>query len=427
LTIQAYPGETPVFVNGDRPFIAECDYLRVEGLHFQNGKSISIRGLDRTTIQVVNNTFTGSGYGWSTISTHGDNILLEGNTCDIEGNTVGTQGHCYYISHGTNITVRHNVATGMTGYGIHVFDQRRSEDPPDFERLIKDVIIEGNVCSHSKERAGIILAAYDHARIENVLIRNNVVFSNTTNGIVVRSDSKDVYVYNNTVYGNDGDGISINYGGMADGTIDGIVIRNNLLDTSGHGTVYHVNNAVDEPTVSLDHNLYWPGPPNLNHVSDAHPVTGDPQFVDPAGQDFHLLSASPAIDAGVTITQVTDDLDSNPRPLGSAYDIGAYEYVPTLILSGTPADRAIHLTWTVNTTLPVTSTWRLAYDGPTGDQPSPITGIISPTRAYPLTGLTNYTFYTVTLNAMLASAPFLTDTVRVMPTDIFVYLPLVLR
>ena len=61
--------------------------------------------------------------------------------------------------------------------------------------------------------------------------------------------------------------------------------------------------------------------------------------------------------------------------------------------------------------------------------------IISPTRACSLTGLTNYTWYTVTLNAMLAlslpngleSAPFLTDTVRVMPTDVFIYLPLVCK
>jgi len=41
--------------------------------------------------------------------------------------------------------------------------------------------------------------------------------------------------------------------------------------------------------------------------------------------------------------------------------------------------------------------------------------------------LTNYARYTVTLNAMLDTAPFLTDTVHIMPTDIFVYLPLVIR
>ena len=75
----------------------------------------------------------------------------------------------------------------------------------------------------------------------------------------------------------------------------------------------------------------------------------------------------------------------------------------------------------------MTSTWQIDYDGPTGDPPSPITGIISPTRAYTLTALTNYVWYTVTLNAMLDSMPFLTDTVAAMPTDLFVYLPLVLK
>ena len=96
-----------------------------------------------------------------------------------------------------------------------------------------------------------------------------------------------------------------------------------------------------------------------------------------------------------------------------------------LTLLGAPADQSIHLHWDVSSSLPLTSTWRLVYDGLPGDQPSPLTGIVSATRAYTLTGLTNYTWYTVTLNALLDSTPFLTDTVRVMPTDIFVYLPLV--
>jgi hypothetical protein len=109
------------------------------------------------------------------------------------------------------------------------------------------------------------------------------------------------------------------------------------------------------------------------------------------------------------------------------WDIGPYEAIPEVTLYGMPGNRTIYLRWAVNTTLPVTSTWRIAYEGPTGDPPSPITGILSPTRAYTLTGLTNYVWYTVTLNAMLDSTPFLTDTVRVMPTDRFVYLPLVMK
>jgi hypothetical protein len=72
----------------------------------------------------------------------------------------------------------------------------------------------------------------------------------------------------------------------------------------------------------------------------------------------------------------------------------------------------------------VTSTWTIDYEGPAAVPPSPITGIISPTRAYTLTGLTNYQWYTVTLTT---DPPLLTDTVTTMPTDHLMYLPLVAK
>jgi hypothetical protein len=100
---------------------------------------------------------------------------------------------------------------------------------------------------------------------------------------------------------------------------------------------------------------------------------------------------------------------------------------PGLELHGTPADETIHLSWNISGTLPTTITWHIEYYSQTVTSPMTVTDILSPTRAYTLTGLTNYQWYTVTLNAMLDSTPFLTDTVRVMPTDRFVYLPLVLR
>ena len=78
----------------------------------------------------------------------------------------------------------------------------------------------------------------------------------------------------------------------------------------------------------------------------------------------------------------------------------------------------------LNSDLPPGSTWRIIYDGPQGDQPSPITAIPHPTRAFTLTGLTNYEWYGVTLNAMDGANPILTDTVQMMPTDRMVYLPI---
>jgi hypothetical protein len=100
-----------------------------------------------------------------------------------------------------------------------------------------------------------------------------------------------------------------------------------------------------------------------------------------------------------------------------------------LVLSGTPADETIRLDWNVAawTYLPPTTTWQITYISQAGTLYPAITGIPSTTHAYSLTGLTNYQWYTVTLHAMVGNTSWLSDTVRVMPTSIFVYLPLVLK
>lgn len=109
---------------------------------------------------------------------------------------------------------------------------------------------------------------------------------------------------------------------------------------------------------------------------------------------------------------------------GDAPDFGAYESEPALTLQAAPGDQKITLNWTVNVTLPTTTTWTITYDGPAGLPPSPIAGLAEATRAYTLTGLTNYAWYTITL---ITDSPPLTDTVTTMPTDHLIALPLVER
>lgn len=54
-------------------------------------------------------------------------------------------------------------------------------------------------------------------------------------------------------------------------------------------------------------------------------LTGvNPQLVNPP-TDFHVFPGSPAINAGFTTADVTEDFDGVPRPQGIGYDIGAYE------------------------------------------------------------------------------------------------------
>jgi hypothetical protein len=52
-------------------------------------------------------------------------------------------------------------------------------------------------------------------------------------------------------------------------------------------------------------------------------------FVDPDNHDFRLKPGSCAVDRGATIPEVTHDFDGVKRPTGKAYDIGAFELIPS--------------------------------------------------------------------------------------------------
>jgi hypothetical protein len=53
--------------------------------------------------------------------------------------------------------------------------------------------------------------------------------------------------------------------------------------------------------------------------------SSDPLFVDPAHNNFHLQSASPARDAADPAATLAVDIDGEPRPQGAGRDMGAYE------------------------------------------------------------------------------------------------------
>jgi len=66
-------------------------------------------------------------------------------------------------------------------------------------------------------------------------------------------------------------------------------------------------------------------------VSDHNLIGGSNPFVGYTRFDYHLAPGSPAIHAGVTLgAPYNVDVDGNLRGAGSAWDIGAYEYVRRL-------------------------------------------------------------------------------------------------
>ncbi|HOT96889.1 MAG TPA: right-handed parallel beta-helix repeat-containing protein [bacterium] len=314
VTICAWPGETPVFNNSERGLIIDASYVRVQGLRFENGKPMyNTNWSGRSNhVEIIGNTFTGTA-GYAAIQLTGDDNLIAKNLIRLNGNNLGTQGHGIYVQEGSGNIIRENTISGMDGYGIHVYEEHRSEDPAGYRRLIKNIIVEKNVIFASRARSGIIVAAGADggpADIHDILIRWNTVFNNAGSGIVVQgwSPIAGIQICNNTLFGNKTGDIWII------GNVDSVQIINNVLCHSGRLT--HIGARENVRHLTVRRNLYYPVPKVIENTSDTEAVEGDPGFVNPGQNDFSLRPGSPAIDAG---------LDLGWPYAGSAPDLGALE------------------------------------------------------------------------------------------------------
>ncbi|GBE37036.1 hypothetical protein BMS3Bbin07_01194 [bacterium BMS3Bbin07] len=330
-TLEAYPGEEAV-IKDNSVKIYMTEYVRVKGLTFENG-SVGLNSYIKdgwtfpSHTEILDNKITGPQLRYNMIGVIGDDNLVEGNTIIITGGG-DSLDHGIYVMSGSRNIIRNNYISGSKGYGIHIYDEVKQGR----SGQIRDVVVEGNILTGSALSAGIIVATgnSNDPLAKNITIRNNIIYSNATRGISVRSNSQNVYIYNNTIYrnGEDGDGIRIAVCCGSLGSINGVTMKNNLIDI-GSSTGYHIKVGTSVSVVSnlvLEKNLYWPGPPALKSITDISPVAGNPLFVSPGTADFHFQFGSAAIDKGLTLTDVTTDREGITRPNGAAYDIGAYEY-----------------------------------------------------------------------------------------------------
>ena len=85
-------------------------------------------------------------------------------------------------------------------------------------------------------------------------------------------------------------------------------------------------------TVFQDYNLLFGNTnPTLGIISGGmHTIGGDPKFLNPAGDDYHIGLASAAIDAGTDVGVYTD-IDGQTRPHDAGFDIGFDEMLIHLL------------------------------------------------------------------------------------------------
>ena len=168
---------------------------------------------------------------------------------------------------------------------------------------------------------------------ENLVVRYCLAFNNLSSGIDARSSTTPLF-YNNTAYGNGGNGISTGAPGTC-GTFLANVSFQNEHDLYDAGT----------PALS-DYNCWGDG--NQVPGQDSHSISGDPRFADPDdpgveldlnaprfadAPGFHLQPGSPCIDAGFDLDlnlPAYDDAETSNSGGGwgpiDFFDMGAYEF-----------------------------------------------------------------------------------------------------
>jgi hypothetical protein len=140
----------------------------------------------------------------------------------------------------------------------------------------------------------------------NMQVYNNLAYGNGHFGMNV--DTTNSKVWNNTIWNNNLEG-QASRGGLRIKHSSCETVNNIIVNNAGNNQIYTKDGTAATGS-HVHHNL----------------LSGDPQFVNANAGDFRLKSSSPARDAGLTASFFSTDITGAHRPVGSAYDLGAYEF-----------------------------------------------------------------------------------------------------
>ena len=261
-----------------------------------------------------------------------------------------------------------------------------------------DFIIDGNVF-HDIGRTNVNWldhGLYLHG--SNYTIINNIFYNIPHGWSIQTADGlSNVLIANNT--------FAFPNGGGQDGQImlwntqSNLTIRDNIFYAPLNYAITRYTSSV--AGCSIDHNIVYGASSMMADASGCTLGTNqiglDPKFVNASSAplDFHVQAGGPGIDTGMNIAVVGSDFDLNVRPQGSSADIGAFEYVPPIIVSP-PAISGVFTSSVLPTSAVIN--W-------TTDQPSTSSvqyGLGSYTMSTP-TDATLVTQHSVTLSNLTAS------------------------
>lgn len=206
---------------------------------------------------------------------------------------------------------------------------------------VSDALVEDNVMNDARPDNGYVALnlTAQHVVVRNNLFVNTDAIANVVGYSMLPANFVDQIVFdNNTAYVSPAAGVDNTYPVYLiqhRNTTGSLTVENNIL-WSGMTSPSSTFLSTDQKATSVeveDHNLIYE--PNAkgslsNPGTGTGDVVGDPKFVSTdlsTSTAFQLSAGSAAIDVGAAIPTYQDFL-MMPRPVGSAWDIGAFEYTP---------------------------------------------------------------------------------------------------
>lgn len=291
---------------GSSAYTPACDNITIQDcvIHDSCGELIYVGGGGSEPAT----EYPGSGYPAHTNITISGNIIYNGGVYGGQGDGIDVKGGIY------NLTI-----TGNEIYNLTDAESRAIVLQGEIADTDQVILIEKNYIHDCANWYQAISLSNNWGGANGVTIRNNIIDTVDGEGIVVYTGdytSKNIYIYNNTVYGCELHGIRVDSGNTV--TVKNNVCYHNNSDgaqNTANGTMTQNNNA---------HNGTWAGT-STGNVSGIDAA----DFTNAASGDFTIPSDSALVDVGETIGTFSDDYAGGTRPSGAAWDIGAYEYEDT--------------------------------------------------------------------------------------------------
>ncbi len=253
------------------------------------------------------------------------------NNAFFQGTTNPIYTNCNFVGNNANPGSGGAIYTDASGGGTGNFKAINCL----FENNVSDVY-GGAICNIISNN-GEIKPTYANCVFKgNTSINGGATYSRVAFGGEI-----DVLVTNCVFYQNQGNISGAIYQNATGGTSTANTqVANSIFqqNTAGFSPTFHLTGS---PTINVNNSLFdvsnclalvQGGGTNEAICGAGNIYNQNPQFVNPSAGDFHLLAASPAIDAGNNSdvpSYLTTDADGNIRIAGGVVDMGIYEQVNT--------------------------------------------------------------------------------------------------